>query len=183
MFSLFLECIFFLAMHQHCVSQIYIKPLQVFSRNSLLSRGFFCLLPSVFAWELLGWRCAQWVCSGGNLCLKRMLCGPIAPLQSLKIPPKIFLSRTHFHFNLPTPLSPISDGLYLSPSIPHHLSLGVSSLYFPQIPPTSTSSLRGFCQLKVTGPDGESRGAVRHKTVLWRSTASTLCVWDVQSKC
>lgn len=77
-------------MHQHCLSQIYIKPLQEFSWNALLSRGFFCLFPSVFGVELLGLRCAQWVCSGGNLCLKRMLWGPIAPLQSLKIPPKSF---------------------------------------------------------------------------------------------
>uniref|UniRef100_A0A673J4R9 RNA-binding protein Musashi homolog 2-like n=2 Tax=Cyprininae TaxID=2743694 RepID=A0A673J4R9_9TELE len=65
------------------------------------------------------------------------------------------------------------DVLYLSPSIPHHLSLCISSLYFPQYPPTF---LHGFCQKKVTGPDGESQGTARHKTVLWRSTASALCV-------
>lgn len=134
-----------------------------------------CLVFSRSLSVFVGWRCVQQV---WNLCLKRLLRGRSEPLQ----PRHQLRLKT---IEISQALSLHSDMLYLFPTIPHHLSLCLSLLYFthPLLQAPGPWSLSGFCQMKVTGPGGENRGTARHETVPRRSIASPLCARDVQSKC
>lgn len=119
-----------------CIQNV-IGQMWVVYGNALLSGGFLLWFPSVCAEERAGWRCVQWACSGGNLCLKRMLWGPGALLQSLKTErptetkkkksPSLSLAHTRFHFNLPTLSFPpqmcctcLSPSHTISPSVSRH---------------------------------------------------------------